>query len=171
MIHDAIEKEHLTGVVVAACTPRLHEPTFRTATANGGLNPFRFEMANIRDQGSWVHMHDWEGGTAKAKDAVRIAVAKAALLEDLYPMAVPVEHRAMVVGAGVAGIQTSMDLAKAGIETYLIEKEPTIGGRMSQLDKKFPTLDLSQCILAPKMAGAGRMPAPTPSPPPAVEDV
>ena len=158
MIHDDIEKYNLTGVVVAACTPRLHEPTFRTATANGGLNPFRFEMANIRDQGSWVHMHDWDGGTDKAKDAVRIAVAKATMLEDLYPMAVPVEHRAMVVGAGVAGIQTSMDLAKAGIETYLIEKEPTIGGRMSQLDKTFPTLDCSQCILSPKMAEAGRMP-------------
>ena len=120
MIHDDIEKYNLTGVVVAACTPRLHEPTFRTATANGGLNPFRFEMANIRDQGSWVHMHDWDGGTDKAKDAVRIAVAKATMLEDLYPMAVPVEHRAMVVGAGVAGIQTSMDLAKAGSETFLI---------------------------------------------------
>ena len=145
MIKEAAEKYNLTGVVVAACTPRLHEPTFRTATQNAGLNQFRFEMANIRDQGSWVHMHDWEGGTAKAKDAVRIAVAKATKLEDLYPMAVPVEHRAMVVGAGVAGIQTAMDLAKAGIETYLIEKEPTIGGRMSQLDKTFPTLDCSQC--------------------------
>ncbi|HJJ95506.1 MAG TPA: NAD(P)-binding protein, partial [Methanocorpusculum sp.] len=139
LIKEAIAEFGLTGVVVAACTPRLHENTFRTATANGGLNPFRFEMANIRDQGSWVHMHDWAGGTEKAKDAVRIAVAKATKLEDLYPMAVPVEHRALVVGAGIAGIQASMDLAASGIETYLIEKEPTIGGRMSQLDKTFPT--------------------------------
>ena len=156
MIKEAIEEHHLTGIVVAACTPRLHEQTFRNATAMGGLNQFRFEMANIRDQGSWVHMHDWDGGTSKAKDAVRIAVAKAAKLEDLYPMAVSVEHRALVVGAGIGGIQASMDLAAAGIETYLIEKEPTIGGRMAQLDKTFPTLDCSQCILSPKMAEAGR---------------
>ncbi|WP_342679073.1 CoB--CoM heterodisulfide reductase iron-sulfur subunit A family protein [Methanofollis sp. UBA420] len=157
-IVDAIKEHDLNGIVVAACTPRLHEPTFRTATKEGGLNPFRFEMANIRDQNSWVHMHDHEGATAKAKDAVRIAVAKAALLEDLYPKSVPVEHAAMVVGAGVGGIQAALDLANAGIKTYLIEKTPTIGGRMSQLDKTFPTLDCSQCILTPKMVDVGRHP-------------
>jgi heterodisulfide reductase subunit A len=158
MIKDAIKEHDLTGVVVAACTPRLHEPTFRTATQEGGLNPFRFEMANIRDQNSWVHMHDAEGATAKAKDAVRIAVAKASLLEDLYPKSVPVEHAAMVVGAGVGGIQAALDLANAGIKTYLVEKKPTVGGRMSQLDKTFPTLDCSQCILTPKMVDVGRHP-------------
>ncbi|MDD3621282.1 MAG: CoB--CoM heterodisulfide reductase iron-sulfur subunit A family protein [Methanofollis sp.] len=158
MIQDAIKEHDLTGVVVAACTPRLHEPTFRTATKEGGLNPFRFEMANIRDQNSWVHMHDAEGATEKAKDAVRIAVAKASLLEDLYPKSVPVEHAAMVVGAGVGGIQAALDLANAGIKTYLIEKSPTVGGRMSQLDKTFPTLDCSQCILTPKMVDVGRHP-------------
>ncbi|MFA5212692.1 MAG: disulfide reductase, partial [Methanoregula sp.] len=102
VINKAIKDNKLTGVVVAACSPRLHEPTFRTATKEGGLNPFRFEMANIREQNSWVHMHDHEGSTEKAKDAVRIAVAKAALLQDLYPKTVPVERAAMVVGAGVA---------------------------------------------------------------------
>src|SRR5690606_1396190 len=112
-VKDAIKEHKLTGVVVAACSPRLHEPTFRTASKEGGLNPFRFEMANIREQGSWVHMHDREGGTAKAKDAIRIAVAKASLLQDLIPKAVPVERAAMVVGAGIAGMQAALDLANA----------------------------------------------------------
>jgi heterodisulfide reductase subunit A2 len=155
-IEKAIADQKLTGIVVAACSPRLHEPTFRTATKEGGLNPFRFEMANIREQNSWVHMHDREGATDKAKDAIRIAVAKAALLQDLFPKSVPVEKAAMVVGAGVAGMQAALDLANAGIKTYLIEKDPTIGGRMSQLDKTFPTLDCSQCILTPKMVDVGR---------------
>jgi heterodisulfide reductase subunit A len=158
MIIDAIKEHNLTGTVVAACSPRLHEPTFRTATKEGGLNPFRFEMANIREQNSWVHMHDREAATAKAKDSVRIAVAKASLLEDLYPKSVPVEQAAIVVGAGVAGMQASLDLANAGIKTYLVERWPTIGGRMSQLDKTFPTLDCSQCILTPKMVDVGRAP-------------
>ncbi|MCX6694510.1 MAG: CoB--CoM heterodisulfide reductase iron-sulfur subunit A family protein [Methanomicrobiales archaeon] len=157
-ITDAIAQHNLTGTVVAACSPRLHEPTFRTATKEGGLNPFRFEMANIREQNSWVHMHDGEGATEKAKDAVRIAVAKASLLEDLIPKSVLVEKAAMVVGAGVAGMQAALDLANAGIKTYLIETLPTIGGRMSQLDKTFPTLDCSQCILTPKMVDVGRAP-------------
>ena len=156
VINKAIKEQKLTGVVVAACSPRLHEPTFRTATKEGGLNPFRFEMANIREQNSWVHMHDQEGSTEKAKDAIRIAVAKASLLQDLFPKAVPVEHAAMVVGAGVAGMQAALDLANAGIKTYLIESTPSIGGRMSQLDKTFPTLDCSQCILTPKMVDVGR---------------
>ena len=156
VINKAIADNKLTGVVVAACSPRLHEPTFRTATKEGGLNPFKFEMANIREQNSWVHMHDQEGATEKAKDAIRIAVAKASLLEDLFPKSVPVERAAMVVGAGVAGMQAALDLANAGIKTYLIEKTPTIGGRMSQLDKTFPTLDCSQCILTPKMVDVGR---------------
>jgi heterodisulfide reductase subunit A len=155
-IKDAIKEHDLTGIVVAACSPRLHEPTFRTTTKEGGLNPFRFEMANIREQGSWVHMHDREGATEKAKDAIRIAVAKASLLQDLIPKTVPVEKAAMVVGAGIAGMQAALDLANAGIKTYLIEKNPSIGGRMSQLDKTFPTLDCSQCILTPKMVDVGR---------------
>ncbi len=158
-IYDAIKEHNLTGVVVAACSPRLHEPTFRTATKEGGLNPFRFEMANIREQNSWVHMHGmWDEATQKAKDQVRMAVAKAAKLEDLIPKSVPVEHSAMVVGGGVAGIQAALDLASAGIKTYLVERTPTVGGRMSQLDKTFPTLDCSQCILTPKMVDVGRHP-------------
>jgi heterodisulfide reductase subunit A len=116
-------------------------------------------MANIREQNSWVHMHGmWEEATEKAKDQVRMAVAKAAKLEDLIPKSVPVERAAMVVGAGVGGMQAALDLASAGIKTYLIEATPTIGGRMSQLDKTFPTLDCSQCILTPKMVDVGRHP-------------
>jgi len=156
VINKAIKDNKLTGVVVAACSPRLHEPTFRTATKEGGLNPFRFEMANIREQNSWVHMHDQVGSTEKAKDAIRIAVAKASLLQDLFPKTVPVEKAAMVVGAGVAGMQAALDLAAAGIKTYLVEADTSIGGRMSQLDKTFPTLDCSQCILTPKMVDVGR---------------
>jgi len=152
----AIKEHKLTGTVVAACSPRLHEPTFRRATKEGGLNQFRFEMANIREQNAWVHMHDREGATDKAKDAIRIAVAKASLLQDLIPKTVSVERAAMVVGAGVAGMQAALDLANAGIKTYLIESMPSIGGRMSQLDKTFPTLDCSQCILTPKMVDVGR---------------
>jgi heterodisulfide reductase subunit A2 len=158
VIHKAIKDHKLTGIVVAACTPRLHEPTFRQATKDGGLNPFRFEMANIRDQNSWVHMHDRVGSTDKAVDAIKIAVAKAALLQDLVPKSVPVEKAAMVVGAGVAGMQAALDLAAAGIKTYLVEADMSIGGRMSQLDKTFPTLDCSQCILTPKMVDVGRDP-------------
>jgi len=156
VISKAVKDNHLTGVVVSACSPRLHEPTFRTATKEAGLNPFRFEMANIREQNSWVHMHDREGSTDKAKDAIRIAVAKASLLQDLFPKTVPVEKAAMVVGAGVAGMQAALDLAAAGIKTYLVEADTSIGGRMSQLDKTFPTLDCSQCILTPKMVDVGR---------------
>ena len=155
-IIDAIKEHKLTGTVVAACSPRLHEPTFRRATKEGGLNQFRFEMANIREQNAWVHMHDGEGATEKAKDTIRIAVAKAAVLQDLTPKTVPVERAAMVVGAGIAGMQAALDLANAGIKTYLIESMPSIGGRMSQLDKTFPTLDCSQCILTPKMVDVGR---------------
>ncbi len=158
IITDAIREHKLTGTVVAACSPRLHEPTFRTATKEGGLNPFRFEMANIREQNSWVHMHDRDAATKKAKDSVRIAVAKASLLQDLIPKTVPVEKTALVVGAGIAGMQASLDLANAGIKTVLVEKLPSIGGRMSQLDKTFPTLDCSQCILTPKMVDVGRAP-------------
>jgi heterodisulfide reductase subunit A len=158
LIEKAIKEKNLTGTVVAACSPRLHEPTFRRATQEGGLNPFRFEMANIREQNAWVHMHDREAATEKAKDAVRIAVAKAALLEDLTPKSVTVEKTALVVGAGIAGMQAALDLANAGITTYLVEKLPSIGGRMSQLDKTFPTLDCSQCILTPKMVDVGRAP-------------
>jgi heterodisulfide reductase subunit A len=152
-------KEHkLTRVVVASCTPRLHEPTFRTACKDAGLNPYLFEMANLREHCSWVHLYDRAAATEKAKDLVAMAVARAALLEPQEEAEVPVVRRSLIIGAGVAGIQAALDLAQAGYKVYLVEKEPSIGGKMAQIDKTFPTMDCSICILAPKMAEAGRHP-------------
>ncbi len=158
MIKDTIKEYNLNGTVVAACSPRLHEPTFRKATEEGGVNQFLFSMANIREQNTWVHMEEPEKATQKAKDLIRMEVARASKLEPLTPKTVPVEKAALVIGAGIAGIQASLELADAGIKTYLVEKEPSIGGNMSRLDKTFPTLDCSQCILTPKMVDVERNP-------------
>ncbi|UCH01664.1 MAG: hydrogenase iron-sulfur subunit [Candidatus Bathyarchaeota archaeon] len=148
----------LNRIVVASCTPRLHEPTFRRACEEAGLNKYLFEMANIREHCSWIHLHDREAGTEKAKDLVKMAVAKAALLEPQEEREVPILRKALVIGGGVAGIQAALDLADTGYRVYLIEKEPSIGGRMAQIDKTYPTMDCSICILAPKMSDAGRHP-------------
>jgi len=148
----------LNRVVVASCTPRLHEPTFRTACVEAGLNPYLFEMANIREHCSWVHLHDREAATNKAKDLVKMAVERAKLLEPQVETEVPITRRALIVGGGVAGIQASLDLADAGYQVYLVEKYASIGGRMAQIDKTFPTMDCSICILAPKMSEVGRHP-------------
>ncbi len=130
-------------VVVAACTPRTHEPIFRKALEAAGLNKYLLEMANIRDQDSWVHPHDKEGATEKAKQLVAAAVAKARLLEPLEDLEVGVERSAMVIGGGVAGMFASLELANMGYKVYLVEKQPSIGGVMAQLDKTFPTNDCS----------------------------
>ncbi len=153
-----IQEHNLTRVVVASCSPRLHEPTFRTACESAGLNPYLLEMANIREHCSWVHLHDKDAATEKAKDLVGMAVHRAALLEPQHELTVPVIRKAMVIGGGVAGIQAALDLADAGYKVYLVEKTGSIGGRMAQLDKTFPTMDCSICILAPKMSEAGRHP-------------
>ena len=158
IIKEDIKKHRLNRVVVASCSPRLHEPTFRRTCEEAGLNKYLFEMANIREHCSWVHLHDREKTTEKAKDLVRMAVAKAALLEPQEELEVPILRKAMVIGGGVAGIQTALDLADTGFKVYLVEKEPSIGGRMAQIDKTFPTMDCSICILAPKMSDAGRHP-------------
>jgi heterodisulfide reductase subunit A len=158
IIKKEIKELKLNRVVVASCTPRLHEPTFRTACKDAGLNPYLFEMANLREHCSWVHLHDREAATAKAKDLVKMAVARAALLEAQEEAEVPVIRKSLVIGGGVAGIQAALDLAQAGYKVFLIEKEPSIGGKMAQIDKTFPTMDCSICILAPKMAEAGRHP-------------
>ncbi len=157
-IKNDIKEHNLDKIVVASCTPRLHEPTFRSTCEAAGLNKYNFEMANIREHCSWVHLHDREAATDKAKDLVRMAVAKAKLLEPQVETEVPVIRKSLVIGAGVAGIQASLDLADAGYKVYLVEKEPSIGGKMAQIDKTFPTMDCSICILAPKMAEAGRHP-------------
>ena len=157
-IKKGIKEHNLNRVVVASCTPRLHEPTFRKTCEEAGLNKYLFEMANIREHCSWVHLHEPEEATEKAKDLVHMAVARAALLKPKEGLVVPVTRQALVIGGGVAGIQAALDLADTGYQVYLVEKSPSIGGKMAQLDKTFPTMDCSICILAPKMSDAGRHP-------------
>jgi len=152
-------KEHkLNRVVVASCSPRLHEPTFRKACEDAGLNKYLFEMANIREHCSWVHLYDRESATEKAKDLVKMAVAKVALLEPAEEVEVPINRKALIIGGGVAGIQAALDLADTGYQVFLVEKEPSIGGMMARIDKTFPTMDCSICILAPKMSDVGHHP-------------
>jgi len=137
----AIKEHKLDAVVVASCSPRMHLPTFQKAAEKAGLNPYLLEMANLREHCSWVHAAEPENATNKAIDLVRKAVAKVSKLEPLFESYIPVTKRALVIGGGIAGIQTALDIADAGHEVVLVEKEATIGGRMAQLDKTFPTLD------------------------------
>jgi heterodisulfide reductase subunit A len=155
LIKEEIEKHHLNRVVVASCSPRMHEITFRKATAEAGLNPYLFQMANIREHDSWVHKN---GATEKAKALIHAAVQRASVLEPLERREVPVTPAVLVVGGGIAGIQAALNIANANHKVYLVEREPSIGGRMIQLDKTFPTLDCSSCILTPKMASVGSHP-------------
>ncbi|MFX0170078.1 MAG: 4Fe-4S binding protein [Candidatus Hodarchaeota archaeon] len=158
LIRERAREKGLNRVVVAACSPTLHEPTFRRVLESMGLNPFFFDMSNIREHCSWVHTHEEEAALEKAKDLVKMAVARAAKLEPLEQKEVDVKANVLVVGAGIAGIQAALDIADAGYKVYLVEKEPSIGGHMAQLDKTFPTLDCSSCILTPKMSLVGQHP-------------
>ena len=142
-IKNAIREHHLNRVVVASCTPKIHEPTFKQCVAEAGLNPYLFTMANLREHCSWVHQNDKENATSKAKDLVASAVARARNLEPQDEKVVAVTKGALVIGGGVAGIQAALDLADAGHQVYLVEKEPTIGGLMAALDKTYPTMDCS----------------------------
>lgn len=142
-IKKAIVENQLNRVVIASCSPRMHEPTFRAALEGAGLNPYLLEMANLREHCSWVHINEREAATEKAKDLVKMAVARARYLEAQEEMVVPITQQAMVVGGGVAGIQASLDLADAGYKVFLVEKEPSIGGIMAQIDKTYPTMDCS----------------------------
>jgi len=155
-IQQAITEHKLNRVVIGACSPRMHEPTFRRTVAGAGLNPYLLEIANIREHCSWVHRGQVEEATAKAIDLVRSAVARVAWQEPLTPKQVGITRRALVIGGGIAGIQASLDIADAGYEVILVEREPSIGGHMAQLDKTFPTLDCSACILTPKMTMVGQ---------------
>lgn len=150
LIKDTIKEFKLDGVVIASCSPRMHEHTFRRVANDGGVNPYRVEISNIREQCSWAHSNK-EQATEKAKYLVRSAVSKALSLEPLKPSTLKVIPEALVIGGGIAGIQTSLDLANDGFKVHLVEREPSIGGHMAQLDKTFPTLDCSSCILTPKM--------------------
>ena len=142
-IKKAIIEHKLNRVVVASCTPKIHEPTFRQCVADAGLNPYLYEMANIREHCNWVHQNEKNLATEKAKDLVRSAVARARVLEPQIESEVPVTKKALVIGGGVAGIQAALDLADAGHQVYLVEKEPSIGGVMAALDKTYPTMDCS----------------------------
>ena len=155
MIRDAIKTHKLTGIVICSCSPRMHEATFRRAAAQAGLNPYMVEVANIREQCSWVHK-DKQIGTEKAIILGRAAIAKVHLNAPLTPGQSPVTKRALVIGGGIAGIQTALDIAEAGFPVDIVEKSPTIGGKMAQLDKTFPTLDCAACILTPKMVDAAQ---------------
>ena len=150
LIKQAIKEHNLTGIVVGACSPRMHEATFRKAAEEAGLNPYMVEIANIREHCSWIHK-DMEEGTEKAVILVRTAIAKVKLNAPLMAGESPVVKRALVIGGGIAGIQAALDIADAGFEVDIVEKNATIGGRMAQIDKTFPTLDCSACILTPKM--------------------
>jgi len=142
-IKNAVREHHLNRVVVASCTPRQHEPTFRQCVLDAGLNPYLMEMANLREHCSWVHPGDWDGATAKAKDLVASAVARARFLQEQEELAVPVTRRALVIGGGIAGIEAALELADQGHEVTLVEKKASIGGIMAQLDKTYPTMDCS----------------------------
>ncbi|UCC49140.1 MAG: CoB--CoM heterodisulfide reductase iron-sulfur subunit A family protein [Gemmatimonadota bacterium] len=157
LIERDIQELGLTGVVVAACSPQLHEPTFRRACGRAGLNPYLMEMANIREQCSWVTL-DPAAATEKAKALVAGAVHRVACQQALEPHRVSIHPRTLVVGGGIAGIQAALELADAGYPVTLVEREPSIGGHMAQLDKTFPTLDCSACILTPKMMAVGQHP-------------
>ncbi|MBP3311211.1 MAG: CoB--CoM heterodisulfide reductase iron-sulfur subunit A family protein, partial [Butyricicoccus sp.] len=140
IISDAITEHKLTGIVVCSCSPRMHEATFRKTAEKAGLNPYMVEIANIREQCSWVHK-EMPIGTEKAIMLAKAAVAKVSLNAPLIPGESPVTKRALVIGGGIAGIQTALDIADAGIPVDLVETKATIGGKMAQLDKTFPTLD------------------------------
>jgi heterodisulfide reductase subunit A len=157
LIREKIASERLDGAVVASCSPHMHLKTFRRAAAAAGLNPYRIEIANVREHCSWVH-HDKATGTAKAIDLIRMAAAKVRYDRALEPIRVPVTRRALVIGGGVAGIQAALDIADAGYEVALVERDPSIGGKMAGLSETFPTLDCSQCILTPRMVEAGQHP-------------
>ncbi len=143
LIKNDIQEHGINRVVVASCSPRLHEPTFRQCLSESRLNPYLLEMANLREQCSWVHAGDKQGATRKAMDLIRASVARARDLNECNELEVPVKDTTLVIGGGVAGIQAALDLADSGYHVILVEKEPSIGGIMARLDKSFPTMDCS----------------------------
>lgn len=158
LLKEKIKEFGLNGIVVAACTPNLHEPTFRKAAAEAGLNPYCVEMANIREQCAWVHQNNGHSATQKALQIIAMMVKKVAQDSPLFEASIPIVKRALVIGGGIAGMQASLDIADAGYEVILVEREPSIGGHMAQLSETFPTLDCAQCILTPKMVAVGSHP-------------
>jgi heterodisulfide reductase subunit A len=140
-IKKAIQEQKLNRVVIAACSPRMHEPTFRTCVSEVGLNPYLVDMANIREQCSWVHMNDREAATNKALDIIKAYVGRSRYLQAQDETKIPVTKGALIIGGGVAGMQSALDLADAGYKVTLVEKEPSLGGLMAKLAKTYPTMD------------------------------
>jgi heterodisulfide reductase subunit A len=140
-IKKAIQEQKLDRVIVAACSPRMHEPTFRECVSSVGMNPYLVDMANIREQCSWVHMGDREAATQKARDIMRAYVARSRYLQPQDETEILVEKATLVIGGGIAGMQSALDLADAGYQVYLVEKEPSLGGLMAKLAKTYPTMD------------------------------
>ena len=157
MIKEAIKNENLEGVIVAACSPSLHENTFRKAVETADINPYKFESANIREQCSWVHK-DKEKATQKAVKIINSVIEKVRMNDSLKPTIISITKKALVIGAGIAGMQAAIDIGDSGYEVTLLERNPSIGGRMSQLSETFPTLDCASCILTPKMVEVGQHP-------------
>ncbi len=157
LLREKIASERLDRIVVASCSPHMHLKTFRRAAERAGINPYLVEMANIREHCSWVHPDRGEA-TAKAAELVRMSVEKVRHNDPLIPIKVPVTRRALVIGGGVAGIQAALDIADGGYEVVMVEREPSIGGKMAGLSETFPTLDCSQCILTPRMVEVGQHP-------------
>lgn len=158
LIAEKIKEQNLDAVVTAHCSPTLHEKTFRNVAANTGLNPYRLEVANIREMVSWPHWHEKELATRKAFLVIRQTIEKVRRNIVLDDIKIPITRRAMVVGGGISGIQSALDIADAGYETYLVESSPSIGGKMLQLSETFPTLDCPQCIATPKMTEVANNP-------------
>ncbi len=142
-IKQDIADNQLDRVVIASCSPRLHEPTFKQMAQDAGLNPYMMEMANLREQCSWVHMNDFQNATNKAETLVDMAISRVRHLEPLTEEVMPLTKKTLVIGGGIAGIQAALDLADSGYDVTLVEKQPSIGGTMAQLDKTFPTMDCS----------------------------
>ncbi len=157
LITESIKEHNLESVVVACCSPTLHESTFRKTANSSGINPYQCEIANIREQCSWVHK-DKDKATEKAVKIIKSIVEKVQRNASLEPISVPITKRALVIGGGISGIQAALDIANGGYEVILVEKSPSIGGHMIQLSETFPTLDCSQCILTPKMVELSKHP-------------
>jgi heterodisulfide reductase subunit A len=158
LLKDKVKKHRLDRIVIASCSPRMHELTFRQTMREAGLNAFLLDIANIREHVSWIHADDPKAATEKAIDLVKMSIARARLLEPLEETEVTIAKSSLIVGAGIAGISAALDLADAGYKVYLVERDPTIGGHMAMWDKTFPTLDCSSCILTPRMAEVGAHP-------------
>lgn len=156
-IKEAIEEHNLDRIVIGSCSPRMHEETFRKMLRSTKINPYMLEVANLREQCSWVH-NDKEKSTPKAIDLVRMAVAKVGQDFELYTTQMPLTKRLLVIGGGIAGVQAALDVADAGYPVTIVERKPSIGGKMVMLDKTFPTMDCSACICTPKMSEAGAHP-------------